>query len=422
MIWDALTRPLAAVLALVSLTFGGVAATGGGHAADRPKAAAKPDIDLYRGLGSWVDIYEKSSFADPERAVAGMHRHGVRTLYIETTNYRRQVSMKYPAKQAEFIEAAHRVGMRVVAWYLPGFRDLQKDYWRTMKAIEFRTPLGQRFDSFALDIESPLVEDPHVRTERMLTLSRRIRDAVGPSYALGAIIPSPRGMAKHPEYWPGFPYQELDKLYDVFVPMTYFTWRVSGEDGAHGYTTAVVQIIRHRVGRRSVPIHVIGGISDDSTQSEARGFVHALREQGVIGGSYYAYHGTTKHLWWELDRVVANPVQRPALPVRVGYSTALGRLPGADRTHPHDVVFQAGPISGARTLTYQAFDAQQGEVTLRVNWHQVHVVPATATGAWGSPQRVSLPGRWLRPDGKNYVAFTARGTGDWGVKTVSLTR
>jgi hypothetical protein len=407
---------VAAVTAVVVLVVGGV---GSSHA---DRAPAKPDLGPYQGLGSWVDIYEHSSFNDPERAVAGMHAHGVRTLYLETTNYKRKVAMKYPAKQARFIEAAHSVGMKVVAWYLPGFRDLEKDFWRTMKAIEFRTPSGQGFDSFGLDIESPLVENVSVRTERMLQLSQRIRDAVGPSYSLSAIIPSPRGMVKHPDYWPGFPYEELSQIYDLFQPMTYFTWRVSGEDGAHDYTTAVVQLIRHAVGDRSVPIHVIGGISDESTQGEARGFVHAIREQGVIGASYYAYHGTTKHQWWELDRVPANPVQDPALPVRVGYAEPLGNLPSGDHTHPRDVVFQTGRLPGSATLEYQAFDVQQNEVTLRVNWHQVQVLAPTSPGAWSSTQTVRLPARWLRSDAKNYVSFTAAGGGRWAVRTFGLTR
>jgi hypothetical protein len=265
--------------------------------------AAAPDIDLYRGLGMWTDIYEKHTYADPEGAVADMAAHGVRTFYIETSNYKRHQAIKFAAKQARLIEAAHAAGMRVVAWFLPGFRDLRKDYARSMKAIRFRTRSGDAFDSFALDIESPLVEDPAVRTRRLLELSEALRSAVGDGYALGAIIPSPQGMRVHPDYWPGFPYRELDRIYDLFLPMTYFTWRVDGERAAAWYTTSVIRIIRHEVGDASVAIHVIGGISDESTRPEARGFVTAIRQQRVIGASYYAYQGMTEPLWGELGRV-----------------------------------------------------------------------------------------------------------------------
>jgi hypothetical protein len=436
-LWSALSRPIAAAITALSLSIGGLASIGGGPATPydlnpaRPassttaSAAVSPAdsvVDAYRGLGSWVDIYERTSWADPERAIAGMHDHGVRTLYVETSNYRRKLPIKFAAKQARFIQAAHRAGMQVVAWYLPGFRDIRKDYWRSMKAIRFRTQSGQRFDSFALDIESPEVANPYVRTRRLVELSERIRRAVGPSYPLGAIIPTPLGMKDNPTYWPGFPYGALAKLYDVFVPMTYFTWRVSGMDEAHAYTTACIQIIRHEVGSRSVPIHVIGGISDESTSGEADGFVHAVREEGVIGGSYYAYHGTvTNGLWPELRRIPRNPVERPALPVRVGYATGLGNVLGGDRTHPHEVVFQTGPIRGSRTLVYQAYDAQRGEVAVRLNWHRVGTVPAGVAGAWSAPARLRLPGRLFSRHGKNYLSFTPTRGGAWGVRTVRLT-
>ena len=428
MLWSALSRPVAAVITAIGVSVGGLASVGSGVASHvRPAtastASAPANIDLYGGLGSWVDIYERTSWADPQRAIAGMHDHGVRTLYVETSNYVRKLPIKFAAKQAQFIDAAHRDGMKVVAWYLPEFRDIQKDYWRSMRAINFRTRSGQGFDSFALDIESPQVRNPSVRTRRLVTLSERIRRAVGPAYPLGAIIPTPRGMQQNPTYWPGFPYQALAKLYDVFVPMTYFTWRVSGEVGAHAYTTACIQIIRHKVGSRSVPIHVIGGISDDSTTAEARGFVHAIREQGVIGASYYAYHGTVKRgLWPQLRRIPANPVERPALPVRVGYPNALGNVPSGDRTHPHDVVFRTGSAAGSRTLTYEVFDAQPGEVIVRLNWHPIAVVPAGTTGTWSGARTLRLPPRFLYRTGKNYISFTATGGGTWGVRTVRVAR
>jgi hypothetical protein len=385
---------------------------------------AKPDIGLYRGLGSWVDIYERSSWRNPERAIAGMHRHGVRTLYIETSNYVRRLPIKFAAKQARFIEAAHRAGMKIVAWYLPGFRDLRKDLWRSMKAINFRTPSGQSFDSFALDIESPQVANPYVRTTRLLRLSARIRAVVGPTYPLGAIIPSPKGMHDNPTYWPGFPYRALARDYDVFVPMAYFTWRVSGQTGAHAYTTSCIQLIRHEVGDRSVPIHIIGGISNDSTEAEARGFVHAVREQGVIGASYYAYHGTSRDLWRELERIPTNPVQRPPLPVRLGYPSALGNIPGEDRSHPRDVVFQTGPFGRRQLLRFQAYGVQRGEVTLRVNWHPVSILAPTTSGEWGQDLRALLPARWLQSSGPNFISFTAKGRaprwGRWGIRTFGL--
>ena len=82
-----------------------------------------------------------------------------------------------------------------MAWYLPGFKDLDKDFARSMAAIDFRTTDGQKFDSFALDIEDSPVKPAASRSARLKTLSRRIRDAVGTrTIPSGGIIPSPAGM------------------------------------------------------------------------------------------------------------------------------------------------------------------------------------------------------------------------------------
>jgi len=261
-----------------------------------------------------------------------------------------------------------------------------------------------------------------VRTARLLKLSRWIRAAVGPAYPLGAITPTPVGIKRNPVYWPHFPYRGLASLYDVFLPMTYFTWEVSGEEGAHGYTTSCIRIIRQEVGDPRVPIHVIGGISNQSTPSEARGFVYAIREQGVIGASYYAYHGTTRSLWRALRRIPTNPLESPALPVRIGYRRALGNLPTGDRSHPRDVVFRAGRGHGARTLTYRAFDAQPGEVVLRVNWRPVRVLQAGPAGGWGPRTIVKIPARFFHRRGHNVVSFTAHPKRAWGVRTIRLSR
>ena len=61
--------------------------------------------------------------------------------------------------------------MKVVAWYLPTLVDQGKDQRRALGAIRFRTPLGQSFDGFALDIESPAVHTVSIRNARLLAVS-----------------------------------------------------------------------------------------------------------------------------------------------------------------------------------------------------------------------------------------------------------
>jgi hypothetical protein len=383
-----------------------------------------PRIGMYRGLGSWVDIYELGAFRHAGRTIRRMARHGVRTLYVETSNFHRPRAIMWPNGIGRFIDAAHERGMKVVAWYLPGFRDLALDLRRSTAAITFRSPEGDTFDSFALDIESPEVRSAERRTRRLLRLSRDIRDRVGAAYPLGAIVPSPRGVELNPDYWPGFPYRELNAIYDVFVPMTYFSWRTQGPAGAHGYTSRNIRIIRRETGDRDVPIHVIGGLGSGTSGREAEAFVHALREHGVVGGSLYNFSETEARHWSELRAIPVNPIQSPALPVQVGYDPALGNIPGGDRSHPKEVFYRTGAVAGARVLRFEAWNVDAGEVEIWVNWRRVGDVAPTLPGLWSEPRTVPIPDDFLRNGGTNLVSFVAAGDfpawSEWGVRSVSL--
>src|SRR5947207_415637 len=173
----------------IVLAFSLALVSGAGSARKGPARLA-----AYRGLGTWVDLYDPRSWAAPETAVDAMAQHGVRTLFLETGNYSHASRVYKPDYAARFIEAAHANGMRVVAWYLPDFAHPRHDFLRSLGAIRFRAPDGERFDSFSLDIESSVVQNVQLRNARMLDLSRRLRSAVGRSYPLGAIIPPPRGI------------------------------------------------------------------------------------------------------------------------------------------------------------------------------------------------------------------------------------
>jgi hypothetical protein len=224
---------------------------------------ANPVIGPFEGLGVWVDIYDTSAWAHPVAAVKDMAAHSVRTLYLQTSNYNRNGPFVNKAGVIAFLDAANKAHIDVVAWYLPGFARPPEDVQRSMAAITFRTPAGNRFAGFGLDIESPAVSDTQLRTQRLIAESASLRSDAGESYPLAAIIPQPRGLVHHPTYWPGFPYQNLAAAYDVMMPMTYFSWSTHGTNGAHQIVSQNIELIRQNVGNDHVPIHVIGGIARD---------------------------------------------------------------------------------------------------------------------------------------------------------------
>ncbi len=263
-----------------------------------PAGGAVPrDTSSYQGLGTWVDVWDGAVFAKPEAAVARMRDLGVATLYLETSNYSQRLDLVRPAALTRFVDAAHANGLRVVAWYLPSFRNLALDLRRSLAAIRFHTPNGESFDSFALDIEASVVKPAARRTARLLALAARLRAAVGLRYPLGAIIPAPRGMELRPSYWPGFPYAELARRFDVFIPMGYFTYRFKTAEAARAYTAANVALIREYAGDEGIAVHAVGGLAASATVAQVKAFAAAAAEQGALGASVYDYASTRAEVW-----------------------------------------------------------------------------------------------------------------------------
>lgn len=398
---------------------------GGLSSATAPAAApARGSLEPFRGLGAWVDIFETRAWKRPAKTVANMASHGVRTLYLQTSNHSQALPIARREGVAAFLKAAHKRDMQVVAWYLPGFARLSRDFQRSMAAIRYRSPSGERFDAFGLDIESSILGPPSERTKRLLRLSRRIRARAGASYPLGAIIPSPVGIELNKGYWPNFPYSALADHYDAFVPMGYFTYHVNGPAKVHEETSRNVEIIREETGDPTIPIHLIGGVADDASGAEVQAFVHAVREHGLIGASLYNWSLSRASDWAPLETVPANPRQTPALPLPVPFAGAVGNVPGEDRSHPKEVFYGTGPLSGPRTLSFEAHDIQADEVHVWVNWkHLVQLPPSTG---WGAPQELPIPDALLHDARDNVIAFVAAGEhpdwSDWGVRAVSVSQ
>jgi hypothetical protein len=398
-------------------------------AAARPQesAAIRAPLVAYRGLGTWVDMYDQQAWNDPAAAVADMASHGVRTLFIETANYHYPAasSIFKPAAMTAFIQQCHARKIRIVAWYLPSFKDLGKDYTRSMAAIDYRTPDGQKFDSFSLDIEDSTVKPASTRSARLKTLSAKIRTAVGKAYPLGGIIPSPSGMKINASYWPDFPYRDVAAVYDVIVAMGYYTYHGNGSAQAYSETRENVRIVREQTGRPTIPIHVIAGVGDKSSGSETTAYVRALRETGCLGGSMYDWSTTDAADWRALANVRFNPVQSPALPRDVGFAEPLGNCPG-DTSHPAEVFYQAFKQNGERILHFRLWDVQANEVRLLVNWQDAGALGPGPKGKWTRLRSIAIPASMLSANGRNVIGFVARGDGPpwqrWGVRDVTLVK
>jgi hypothetical protein len=313
--------------------------------------------------------------------------------------------------------------MKVVAWYLPGLQNLALDYQRSLAAIQFRTSTGQKFDSFGLDIEDSTVQPATKRNSRLLDLSQQLRTAVGVKYPLAAITPSPYGIRLRPTYWPGFPYKELMQTYDVIMPMGYFTYHGDGTTQAYQESCQNVEIVREECGP-NVPIHLVGGVGDKVTGGEARSFVRAVRQYGILGGSMYDMATTQSATWTQLSLIPANPLQRPVLPAALPLARSVGNIRGGDRSHPKEVFVSVGALAQGSKVRVRLYDCQRGEVHLLVNWVDLGALPAGPAHAWSGTRTITLPARVLHTTGTNLIGFVAAGSfpawHEWGIRSLAV--
>ncbi len=127
-----------------------------------PPAAGEADVDAFRGLGTWVDVYDyvpgfQSDGGPPPVTVDSiddMSALGVRTLYLQSSQDDDRLQGQTVDKEllGTFLRRAHDNNIDVVAWYLPQFDDVDGDLRRIKALADFRTQ-GERFDGIALDVE-----------------------------------------------------------------------------------------------------------------------------------------------------------------------------------------------------------------------------------------------------------------------------
>ena len=273
-------------------------------------------VDPYRGYGTWVDVFDFDPAYNRPTIVPGdvaeMAELGVRTVYLQAARLddRTPDGLVDPWLLAEFVLAAHREEVAVVGWYLPRFEAGQEDIDRLVAMSEFEV-LGHRLDGIALDIEwigpdregNPI--DDETRSQRLVDLTVLIGLVSGDD-PVGAIVPPPvQTEVINTSFWPGFPWDEIAPIYDVWLPMSYWSFRSDSSGYGEGYTyhEESTRRLRANVGDPDALVHGIGGIGgldgvDDppdppeplATLEEIERFAEALTDTGSIGGSIYDWN------------------------------------------------------------------------------------------------------------------------------------
>ena len=261
-------------------------------------------LSTYRGLGCWIDVFDWSvAYAGPTPPIGPQHmgflaQQGVHTVYLQTARYDRPSpsdDLLERSRLLAIVDAAHLAGMKVVAWYLPTHSDHQLDVRRSYAVLA-----EPSFDGFALDIESRSEPDVALRNQRLAALVAEVRNAAGPTAAIGAITVPPTTMEDvNPNYWPGFDWAMLATTLDVFLPMNYWTNRLSDSPwrDAAASTRENIRRLRSHAGRNDYPVHVVGGIANLVNNTEVAAMVSAVRQEGADGASLYDVATTPASLW-----------------------------------------------------------------------------------------------------------------------------
>ena len=276
-------------------------------AAWAPWALVDPYLP-FRGLGTWVDVFDYAAL-DPATAVPAMRARGVRTLYLSTARFNGTTDMFDATEAGRWLDLAHQNGIRVVGWYLPAYGDMERDVRRTVAIARFVSPGGQRFDAVGVDIER--LDEVSLAEFNTRAVTHLARSRAGMDAAVGSIVPSP--FATDPgNRWEGFPWASVGRNSEVVVPMALWSFR-SNPDGSaytpdqvHDWVLDQVRRARALTGRRA---HVEGGVDDPGTErtpvtpERVARFVDAAIAGGAIGGSHYDYATTTDALWPTLRRL-----------------------------------------------------------------------------------------------------------------------
>lgn len=266
------------------------------------------DLGPYEGLGSWVDGFDyspaylgTSAPGFSYQMIPEMASYGVKTLYLQAGRLddRSPDVLEDRWVLAEILMTAHEYDIEVVAWYLPKWTADATDFAHIVAASDFNV-LGHRFDGVAIDIE--WTEDGlshQERNSRLIALSKSVDNALGEDPIGAIVLPPVQLEVINESLWPGFPYQEIAPFYDVWLPMSYWSFRTDPYGNGYSYNYESIERLRTNLGDPTAPVHAIGGVgaSQDAApagqqpyiaqNSELAGFVRSITDSNSIGGSIY---------------------------------------------------------------------------------------------------------------------------------------
>ena len=260
-----------------------------------PTTAAASDAAsrtaVFAGTGLWVDIYDET-IKDPQVVVGEAVAHGIQTIYVETSNYHSPADVMYPDQIREMISLAHANSIKVVPWYLPGYRNIALDRRRFAAAVNVGG--ADPIDGLGVDIEADIVRNRQLRANRAAAMVKWLR-ATYPDLPMAGIVPRD-ALA----WWRIFPYATIRANTDAMLPMCY-TSRYLTPAQTTAMAAACVTTIREQTGDPAAPVHVIAGVTDFLKPRLLVAAARGAKSAGAMGFSLYNLETTTPAGWRAID-------------------------------------------------------------------------------------------------------------------------
>lgn len=304
------------------------------------------------GAGVWANLWNYPS-GDLDLYARDLESHGIKNLFIQTSRSTTE-AIKYPEKLGPLIDACHKRGVRVIAWSFAELINPELDADKMVAAAEFTSPAGEHIDAIAPNMEKNL--EPG-RIERY---SKRLRDRLGRSYPMLAVVYSPLNRCAEVQRisWP-----LLAQYYDVIAPMIYWNSKYQKIE-PYAYTVETIQKIRLLSGKSDVEIHAIGdGMGTDAASITK--FLQACKAAEATGVSLYPNQKMTaeqtKVLAGHSDYVPANSKVRLAA---FREFVQKGAVPEPPKRDPSQII--------SRGDFYQLVVRQMSPAFIQLRAHNAH--------------------------------------------------
>jgi hypothetical protein len=198
----------------------------------------------------------------------------------------------YPTQIREMISLAHANSVKVVPWYLPGYRNIALDRRRFTAAVNVGG--ADPIDGLGVDIEADIVRNRQLRANRAAAMVQWLR-ATYPDLPMAGIVPRD-ALA----WWRIFPYATIRANTDAMLPMCY-TSRYLTPAQTTAMAAACVTTIREQTGDPAAPVHVIAGVTDFLKPRLLVAAARGAKSAGAMGFSLYNLETTTPAGWRAID-------------------------------------------------------------------------------------------------------------------------